>query len=242
MDLSLSTIGLSAAAGVLTSLSPCVFPLLPIIIGGSLQANRLAPVFMGLGMSLSFAALGILTATLSGSLDLEPEVFRLTGAWIMLAIAVVILSPVLRNKASALMQPVANGANTVSAKLEGGTAMGATMLGAVLGMVWTPCSGPFLASALSFAANSESPLKGGLILCVFGLGASAPLMLAAYASRKMVSSLNAWVSVNASRFQRIFGLVLGLIGISILTGQDKALEGFILSNLPESWISLSVSI
>ena len=242
MDLSLSTIGLSAAAGILTSLSPCVFPLLPIIVGGSLQANRLAPVFMGLGMSLSFATLGILTATLSGSLDLEAEVFRLTGAWMMLAIAVVILTPVLRNKAAALMQPIANSANTASSRLQGRTALSATLLGAVLGMVWTPCSGPFLASALSFSANSDGPLKGGLILFIFGLGASAPLMLAAYASTKMVSSLNAWVSVNASRLQGVFGLILGLIGTSILTGQDRALEGFILSSLPEDWISLSVSI
>ena len=53
--LSLSHVGLSLAAGSLTTLSPCVFPILPLVLGGTVQGNRLAPVAMGLGMALSFS-------------------------------------------------------------------------------------------------------------------------------------------------------------------------------------------
>ncbi|MBP9117449.1 MAG: cytochrome c biogenesis protein CcdA, partial [Methyloversatilis sp.] len=65
--------GLALAAGSLTTLSPCVFPILPLVVGGAVQANRLAPVAMGLGMVASFALLGVLVGVLGDALGLDGD-------------------------------------------------------------------------------------------------------------------------------------------------------------------------
>ena len=68
-SLSLSVIAVSLAAGGLTTLSPCVFPMLPLVVGGAVQANRLAPLAMGAGMVVSFSLIGLLLGLLGGDAD-----------------------------------------------------------------------------------------------------------------------------------------------------------------------------
>ena len=77
-SLSLAQLGLSVAAGSLTTLSPCVFPILPLVVGGALQTNKLAPVAMGVGMASSFAVIGLVVRTLmlGGFLGLGDETCR----------------------------------------------------------------------------------------------------------------------------------------------------------------------
>lgn len=64
MDLAISHLGLSLLAASLTTLSPCVFPILPMVLGGAAQGNRLAPLAMGVGMALSFAGIGVVIGAL----------------------------------------------------------------------------------------------------------------------------------------------------------------------------------
>ena len=88
MIVSLPQAGLSMAAGGLTTLSPCVFPLLPLVLGGAMQANRWAPVAMGVGMAASFAAIGMLIGAAGPALGIESDVVRLAGAWLLIGFAV----------------------------------------------------------------------------------------------------------------------------------------------------------
>lgn len=242
MDPTWSMIGLSAAAGMLTSLSPCVLPLLPLIIGGSLQNNRWTPAFMAMGMSLSFALLGAFASSATGLLNMESEGIRHAGGWILMALSLAILVPALRERFSGWALPLANRANSISSRLDPRSPMQAMLLGGTLGLVWTPCSGPFLATALALASAHESALKGGLLLWIYGLGAAAPLLLVGYASRKAASGLNFWTVKSSRLLQNVFGWVIGMIGLGILTGLDKALEAAILMRLPETWISASISL
>ena len=76
----LAGLGYSFAAGSLTTLSPCVFPILPLVIGGAVQANRLAPVAMGAGMALSFAAIGMALGLLGPALGIDGDSVRTAGA------------------------------------------------------------------------------------------------------------------------------------------------------------------
>ncbi|MBL8452699.1 MAG: hypothetical protein JNK97_08115, partial [Zoogloea sp.] len=72
-SLSLSHLGLSLLAGSLTTLSPCVFPILPLVVGGAVQANRLAPVAMGVGMAASFALIGLLLGAAGPALGIDGD-------------------------------------------------------------------------------------------------------------------------------------------------------------------------
>ena len=242
ITLSLPQMGLSLAAGSLTTLSPCVFPLLPLVLGGALQGNRFAPVAMGAGMIVSFAAIGMVLGALGPALGIDADTVRTAGAAMLIAFALVMLVPALGERFTRWMLPIASTANAASSKLDGGSVLGALMLGGVLGLVWSPCSGPLLGSALSLVASEGGVARGGLVLGIFGLGAAIPLVAVAYASRRGFVSVRDWVMARIERVRHVFAVLLGAMGVAILTGGDKWLEARVLQWLPDAWVNLTVGI
>jgi cytochrome c-type biogenesis protein len=246
LSLSLPQLGLSLAAGSLTTLSPCVFPLLPLVLGGGLQGHRAAPVAMGLGMMASFAAIGMTLGALGPALGLDADHVRAGGAVLLIAFALVMLVRALGERFAQWLVPmlsqVASGANAASSKLDAGSLSGALLLGGVLGLVWSPCSGPLLGSALTLVASEGGVARGGVVLGIFGLGAAIPLVAVAYASRSGLTHVRGWVLTHIKRVQRVFAVLLGGMGVAILTGGDKWLEARVLQWLPDAWVKLTVGI
>ncbi len=240
--LSLPQVALSLAAGGLTTLSPCVFPLLPLVLGGALQGHRLAPVAMGVGMTASFAAIGMLLGALGPALGIDADTVRTAGAAMLIAFALVMLVPALGERFTQWMLPIASSANAASAKLDGSSLFGALALGGVLGLVWSPCSGPLLGSALSLVASEGGVARGGIVLGIFGLGAAVPLVAVAYASRSGYARVRDWVLARIERVRHAFALLLGAMGIAILTGADKWLEARFVQWMPDAWVNLTVGI
>jgi cytochrome c biogenesis protein CcdA len=240
--LSLPQVGLSLAAGSLTTLSPCVFPLLPLVLGGAMQGSRFAPVAMGLGMTASFAGIGMLLGALGPALGIDADTVRTAGALLLIAFALVMLVPALGARFTRWMLPIASGAHAASARLDGGSLFGALLLGAVLGFVWSPCSGPLLGSALTLVASEGGVARGGVVLGIFGLGAALPLVAVAYASRSGFARLRDKVLAHIERVRHAFALLLGAMGIAILSGADKWLEARVLQWLPDAWVGFTVGI
>lgn len=240
--LSLPQLGLSLAAGSLTTLSPCVFPLLPLVLGSALQGNRFAPVAMGAGMITSFAAIGMVLGALGPALGIDADTVRIAGAAMLIAFALVMLVPALGERFTRWMLPIASTANAASAKLDGGSVVGALLLGGVLGLVWSPCSGPLLGSALTLVASEGGVARGGVVLGIFGLGAAIPLVAVAYASRRGFVKVRDWVMARIERVRHAFAVLLGAMGVAILTGGDKWLEARVLQWLPDAWVNLTVGI
>lgn len=236
---SLSHLGISLAAGSLTTLSPCVFPLLPLVLGGALQGHRLAPVAMGVGMAASFASIGVLLGAVGPALGIDGDTVRIAGAWLLIAFALVMLIPSWGERFTHWMAPLATGASSASSRLSGGSLGSALLLGGVLGFVWSPCSGPLLASALALVASEGGVLRGGMILGAFGVGAAVPLVAVAYASRSGVQKARTWVLARVDIIKKVFAVLLGLMGTAILTGADKWLEARVNALLPDSWLSLT---
>ena len=233
---------LSVVAGALTTLSPCVFPLLPVIVGGAVQRHRAAPVAMGLGMAITFTLIGLLVGGLGGSLSLAPDDVRRVGAWLLLAFGVVMLVPPLERRFSNLMTPLASSANAAGAQLDGGALIGAFALGGLLGLVWSPCAGPLLGSTLALVATAGGAARGAFLLGLFGLGAALPLVAAAYASRAGFGRVRAWVLAHAGRAKRAMGALLLLVGVLILTGGDHAVEAWVNDRLPDAWLALTTRV
>ncbi|PJC14996.1 MAG: cytochrome C biogenesis protein [Comamonadaceae bacterium CG_4_9_14_0_8_um_filter_57_21] len=242
LALSVPQVGLSLLAGSLTTLSPCVFPLLPLVLGGALQGNRFAPLAMGVGMTGSFALMGMLLGAVGPALGLDGDTVRTAGAAMLIAFALVMLVPALGARFTQWMLPIASSANAASSKLDGGSLLGALMLGGVLGLVWSPCSGPLLGSALTLVASEGGMARGGLVLGIFGLGAAIPLVAVAYASRRGILRVRDWVLLRMERVRLGFALLLGGMGVAILTGGDKWLEARVLQWLPDAWVNLTVGI
>jgi len=242
ITLSLPQLGLSLAAGALTTLSPCVFPLLPLVLGGGLQRNRLAPLAMGLGMMASFAAIGMGLGALGPALGIDGDTVRNAGAAMLVAFALVMLVPALGQRFTRWMLPIASTAQAASTRLDAGSLWGALALGGVLGLVWSPCSGPLLGSALSLVASDGGVARGGIVLGLFGLGAALPLVAVAYASRSGFARARDWVLARIDAVRHGFALLLGTLGLAILSGGDKWLEARVLHWLPDAWVGLTVGL
>lgn len=232
-------LGLAWLAGSLTTLNPCVFPLLPLVLGGAMQQNRLAPVAMGAGMVSAFALLGLLVGVAGDALGLDPDHIRMAGAVLLMAFGVVMLVPRLNERFTQLMTPVASGAHNASSRLDAGSLGGAFVVGGLLGMVWSPCSGPMLASALTIVATEGGAIRGTVVLGVFGLGAATVLVAAAYASRAGFGRVRGWVMAHMDRVKRGFGALVLLLGLGILLGADKWLEAQLVQWMPQGWIQLT---
>ena len=237
--LSLSHVGLSLAAGSLTTLSPCVFPILPLVLGGTVQGNRLAPVAMGLGMALSFSMIGLVIGALGPALGIDSDTVRIFGALLLVVFGLVMLVPKLNQRFTEWMLPIASSANTASSRLDAGSLGGAFLLGGVLGLVWSPCSGPLLASVLTLVASEGGASRGALILGLFGIGAATPLVAVAYASRSGFSHARGWVLEHIDAIKKGFGFLILVTGVAILTGGDKLVEARVVDLLPDAWLVIT---
>ena len=236
---SAAELGLAWVAGSLTTLNPCVFPLLPLVLGGAVQENRLAPVAMGAGMVAAFALLGLVVGVAGDALGLQPDHIRLAGAVMLMAFGVVMLVPWLSERFTRLLTPMASRAHGATARLDAGSLGGAFATGGLLGMVWSPCSGPMLATALTIVATEGGATRGTLVLAMFGLGAASVLVAAAYASRAGFGRVRGWVLAHMDGVKRGFGVLVLLLGIAIATGGDKWLEARLLTVMPQGWIDLT---
>ena len=234
--------GLSIAAGSLTTLSPCVFPLLPLVLGGAAQRHRAAPLAMAVGMTLSFSVLGVVIGLFGNALGLSPENVRTFAALMLIAFGFTMVVPHLNERLTNFLSPLASSANQASASLESASLKGAFLLGGLLGLIWSPCSGPLLGTALTLVASEGGAARGALILGLFGAGAAIPLVGVAYMSRAGFSRMQSWVLVHADKTKKTFGIVLLLIGLAILTGVDRWIEAHINNWLPDSWLALTIRI
>lgn len=238
-DITFSHLGLSMVAGSLTTLSPCVFPLLPLVLGGAVQSNPLAPLAMGAGMTASFAGIGLLLGALGPALGVDADSVRTLGAAMLIAFGIMMLVPRLNERFTQAVMPIASSAQAASSRLNAGSLLGALALGGLLGLVWSPCSGPLLASAMTLVASEGGAGRGAFILGLFGLGAAVPLMVAAYASRSGFVHARGWVLTHAETLKKVFGGLIVAAGVAILTGADKWLEARAIDMLPESWVRLT---
>ncbi len=106
-------------------------------------------------------------------------------------------------------------------------------------MVWSPWSGPILASALTMVATEGGAKRGIRILGMFGLGVATVLVAVAYASRSGFGKVRGWVLTHIDNVKKAFGVFVLLVGVAILSGDDKWLEAQLVNVLSQGWIDLT---
>src|SRR5579862_9591827 len=104
----LGSYGLAFVAGLLSTLSPCVLPLLPIVLGAAASRHRWGPAALALGLSLSYVAVGLFVATIGFSIGLDADIFRELAAILLVIIGGVLLMPALQTRLAVAGGPVGN--------------------------------------------------------------------------------------------------------------------------------------
>jgi len=231
----MGTILLGLLAGALTTLSPCVLPVLPIVLLGAMDQHRLGPVALAAGMVTTFSALGILPSGVGWALDLPDNAVRYGAAGLMVVFGVLLLSTILQHRFTSLATPVSNQFNRILERFTPEGLGGQFALGALLGAVWTPCSGPTLGTAISLAANSQTMAMAAAIMLVFSVGASMPLMVVAYGSRQTLRARRDLFTRVAHIAKPLLGMIMLFSGLLVLSGLDKVIEAALVASMPD-WL------
>ncbi|MFN8723819.1 MAG: cytochrome c biogenesis protein CcdA, partial [Rhodospirillales bacterium] len=115
-------------------------------------------------------------------------------------------------------------------------------LGALLGAVWAPCTGPVMGATLGLAAQAQTAGGAALVMVLFALGSATPLVLLAYGSRSLVARRRERLAALSARAKPLMGVALVLVGALGLTGLDKALEAAVTERMPGWWVALTTSV
>lgn len=232
----------SYVAGMLTTLNPCVLPVLPIVMATAFQGGRFGPIALATGLSLGFTAIALVVAASGAFFGLDPSVLRTVAAIMFILAGCLFLFRRLQDGLSAFMQPLADRANALSAGADTGSLFGQFGIGLLLGVVWSPCSGPALGAAIGLAAQADGLRDAALRMAFFGLGAGTVLAGIAYGSRAAVSANRARLMGLATAAKPVAGAVFIGLGLLALTGYDKVLERAMTNAMPEWLLNLTTSV
>jgi cytochrome c-type biogenesis protein len=236
MTFGVGTYGLALVAGLLTTLSPCVLPLVPILMSSAVVAHRHGPWALALGVAISYALVGGLLASVGASLSLAGETFREVAAALLIVFGSVLISEQLGAWFARATAPLASSAQGLLSAFRFEGLGGQFALGLLLGMVWTPCVGPTLGAATTLASQGRDLAQIGLLMAVFGIGASVPMLLVGSLSRVALQRTRASLTKVGRGGKRLLGLALVLLGALILSRVDRQLEAWLLDHSP-AWLT-----
>jgi cytochrome c biogenesis protein CcdA len=232
----LATIGLALLAGLLSTLSPCVLPLIPVVLGTARSQHKLGPAALSAGLALSFTAIGLFVATVGYAIGLDGGVFRGIGAALMLGVGLILLVPRFQLRLASAAGPIGNWTESQFGSGDKVGLSGQFAVGLLLGVVWAPCAGPTLGAASVLAAQGKRLDQVTVTMLVFGIGASLPLLALGTLSRETMVRLRGRLMTTSAGAKLVLGAVLATLGTLILTGFDKRLEGLAV-DLSPAWLT-----
>lgn len=226
---------LAFAAGVLSILSPCVLPILPLVLGAAASAQRLGPLSLAGGLAISFTAIGLFVATIGYAAGIGADVFRYGAAAVMVVVGIVVLVPRLQVQLAAASGPMVNWTDRHFAAKDGG-ALGQFGVGLLLGAVWSPCVGPTLGAASLLASQGRDLPQVVITMFVFGFGAAVPLLALGIVSRDAMMRWRARMVAASHGAKIALGGLFIAIGLFVLLGIDKKVETLLVAASPQ-WLT-----
>jgi cytochrome c biogenesis protein CcdA len=228
-------LALAFLAGVLSVLSPCVLPLVPVVLAGAAE-HRLAPLALAVGLALSFTGIGMFVSTVGFALGLDMDIFRTVSAVLLVAAGAVLAFPIFHPALAAAAGPIGDLAQRRLGDFSGAGVGGQFAVGLLLGAVWTPCVGSTLGAASVMAIRGENLWSAGATMAAFGIGTAVPLLALAAVSREVLLRWRGRLVGAAGGMKSALGAVLVLAGIMTLTGWDRHVQAYLAGMVP-GWLS-----
>lgn len=222
---------LSFLAGVLTIAAPCVLPLLPVIVGGSIvdddkgKRDWVKPLIVVGSLAISVIAFTLLLKASTSLLGVPVMVWQIIAGAIVILLGLHMLLPGLWEKATSRFNLLGKSYVTLgkAERREGYT--GAVLTGAALGPVFTSCS-PTYAFIVAVSLPASFAL-GFSYLVAYAIGLSVTLLLVAYLGRAFVQKVG-WLSDPNGTFRKVIGILFIVVGLVVIFGLDKTLQTYIL--------------
>jgi len=199
------------AAGIVTILSPCILPVLPIVLSGSIITGRRRPFAIFTGFILSFTFFTLFLSAIVRATGLPPDTLR-TLAILIIAIFGISLITNIEFFTFSFVPKTTNG----------------FLLGMSLGLVWAPCVGPILASVIALAITGTVNGATFFITLAYAIGTAIPLFAILYGGRNMVQKIP-----NPANIQKFFGILMVLIAIAMALNLDRKFQIYVLAVFPK---------
>ncbi len=216
--------GFAFLAGILSVLSPCVLPILPIVFGAATTEHRFGPAALAGGLATSFVAIGLFFATIGFSLGIDSGALRQAAAFVLMVIGLVLLLPPLQARVAVAAGPIGQWTDDHLGGFSRRGLGGHFALGVLLGAVWSPCVGPTLGAASALAAEGRDLAQVATTMALFGIGAAVPLPVVGTVSRDVLLRWRGRILSTGNGLKTALGVMLLASGILILSGLDHRLE------------------
>lgn len=215
-------------AGVVTILSPCILPVLPIILSGSVGDKR-KPLGIILGFIASFTFFTVFLSTLVQLLGLSADVLRTVAIVVIFALGISLLFPQVQTFIEIMFSRISS--RFGNRKSQSGF-IGGVITGLSLGLVWAPCVGPILASVITLAATSQISVAVILITLAYSLGTSIPMFAIMYSGQRLTARLPQ-VMKYTTKIQQGFGVLMILTALAIYFNIDRQFQTALLEKFPQ---------
>jgi len=225
-----TAIPLAFMAGLLSLVSPCVLPMIPAVAASAMQSSKWGLITLALSISLAFALAGTVLTFVLLNLGISTEWLRYFSVVLLLLMGATLLIPKLSDTLAFLLSRLTSRAANV--QIEGSSAPMQFVIGASLGLVWLPCVGPTLGTAIALASTGQSMPMAFAVMLSFGIGTAIPLVLLGYYSGKKLATIKS----SGKLGKTILGATLVFLALIILTGVDRVLEAWALEILPD-WVT-----
>jgi cytochrome c-type biogenesis protein len=232
----MGALALALLAGVLSTLSPCVLPLLPIVLGAAMTEHRYGPVALAAGVALSYVAVGLFVATFGFAAGFDQDVFRNVAGVLLIAFGAVLVLPRLQSQLAVAAGPFGNWAQAQAGGLSTRGRSGQFALGLLLGAVWSPCVGPTLGTASVLAAQGNDIGHVAATMIAFDIGAAAPLIALGMLSPETLTRRRDRLLGAGKSGKYLLGGLLLCVGVLIVSGLDKKLEAVLVEASP-AWLT-----
>lgn len=210
--------GLAFIEGLALIASPCILPVLPLVLSASVDGGKARPFGIITGFVLAFSLFALASKSLVNAFGVDPEILK-TASLILLALfGLTLLSSSLSNAFSRMTQKVsALGAGIGQHGNQG--FLSGIVIGVLIGLVWTPCAGPILASVLVQVIRQTGGMESLIILMFFSAGAAFPMLAIALMGRKILGKIG-FITSRTEILRKCFGCIILLSVLVIASGFD----------------------
>jgi cytochrome c biogenesis protein CcdA/glutathione peroxidase-family protein len=207
-------IGLAFLEGVGLIISPCIFPILPFLLGASVDGGKKRPFGIVLGFVLMFTIFVYFSRQILGAIGISSDTLKLGSAILLALFGVILMSEKLSDWFNRSTNKIANTGHSLMANAKEGFWDG-VLIGALIGLVWTPCAGPILAAIFVQIIRQTSDTSALFLISAFSLGAALPMLIISILGRKAMNKLS-FITKYIQWIRKFFGLMIVLSSFLII--------------------------
>ena len=214
-------------AGVVTILSPCILPILPIVLSGSLGEGKKKPLGIITGFILSFTFFTLFLSLIVTITNLSADDLRNISVVIILFFGISLLVP----KFQVFLEQLFSKLSNFAPQKQHSGFFGGLLIGFSLGLIWTPCVGPILASVITLAATNSVTSTAAFITLAYAIGTAIPMLGVMYLGRNLFQKVP-WLLPNTAKIQKGFGIVMIFVAIALFFNLHRSFQTFVLETFP----------